>query len=71
MIRIDKLIQFCDLTPDQAIRDYIALSFDPARATGRSTEVDLAELADLTEWIEPTMQWIGYTTRTSSIDQTR
>ena len=57
---IRKLQDFCELEDDPAVWDYFKKNYDPTMTGVRSAAATEEELEIIRQWIEPTMQWLGY-----------
>ncbi|MEQ9454248.1 MAG: sulfotransferase [Phycisphaeraceae bacterium] len=55
-----EIIAFCDLSPNDAMEQFIREHYDAERAGRHSSAVDPQAIRNLAPWIEPTNQWLGY-----------
>ena len=58
--RLDAVIDFCELDNSRAMRDYFAEHYDPKHPGRRKKQADPADVQRIRQWIEPTLQWLGY-----------
>ncbi len=54
---------FCELEHDPAVWEYFEKNFDPTLTGARRAIATREELDTIRQWIEPTMQWLGYPDR--------
>ncbi|GAB4109044.1 MAG: hypothetical protein Kow00105_17340 [Phycisphaeraceae bacterium] len=57
---IGRVLEFCELEPDESVTQSRDSWYDPQRAARRVKEADPQELALIRQWIDPTMRWLGY-----------
>lgn len=65
---IRQLISFCDFSEDQSIYEYIENTFDNDRAGARTKAVTKKQVESVSRWIEPTINWLGYSAPTPTDD---
>jgi hypothetical protein len=57
---IRQVHDFCGLEDDPAVWAYFEENYDPTMAGARRAAATDEELETIRQWIEPTMQWLGY-----------
>jgi hypothetical protein len=57
---IRQVHDFCELEQDPAVWDYFEKNYDPTMTGARRADATEEELETIRRWIEPTMQWLGY-----------
>lgn len=62
---LGRILAFCGLPDSTAVRKQFEENFRPAEPGKRKAEADEEQLQRILQWIEPTMQWLGYETRGS------
>lgn len=60
-----KLLDFAGLQREPAVLDHFAKSFQADLSRGRRGKATAEELDTIDRWIAPTMQWLGYETRST------
>jgi hypothetical protein len=57
------ILDFCDLEVTQEVIDHYEGRYTHGRASKRKRDADPKEVERIMQWIEPTMQWLGYQNR--------
>lgn len=57
---VKKVLDFCELDTDPAVKREIEGRYDVGRRVARSGEVTSDEMRQVLHWIEPTLKWLGY-----------
>jgi hypothetical protein len=55
-----RILAFCELDDDPAVREAFAGEFDAHKASHRRETAPAEDLATIRDWVEPTMRWLGY-----------
>ena len=60
---LDRVLKFCDLPDDPAVRAVFDAQYDPGAAGARKLDADEAEVAVVMPWLRGTLEMLGYEVR--------